>query len=186
MEKLDLPIDEHPGVAVLPRFKSPSWLESQTTKIGIDVVGATTVYFGRMALPQFVEKYRGTKLKGTLQYQPTSFARMIAKIAFGYCVGRFGLNSVRRAYILPAILGRSEDVGTWVGSTEGYRLKLDTQPDERITHAVGTDVINGDIVAYVRLFAWAAPDEYVVVVAPVPNDHNDDAMQNRTLTPNTR
>jgi hypothetical protein len=104
---------------------------------------------------------------------------MVAKIAYGYCVLAFGLDSVRDAYVTSAILGQTDDIGTWVGSTEGYQLQLEPQPHGRLNHAVGTDVQDGDIVSYVRLFAWAVPDEYKVVVAPVPSTHNDVDAQKR-------
>lgn len=182
-ESVSVPVEEHPAVAVLPRYASPSWLESHRRSTGIEVVGASTVYFGRLPLSDFVKKFKGTRLTGTVTYEPTAFARLVAKIALGYCAGRFGFDAVRNAYVTPAILGISDDVGTWVGSTEGYRLALSPQPADRVTHAVGTDVLDGDIVAYVRLFAWAVPDEYIVVVAPVPNGHNDPHEQRRDQPP---
>lgn len=178
-EELDVPIEEHPAVAVLPRFEMPSWITSRTRRSGINLIGANTVYFGRIPLPDFVKKYKGTKLTGSVTYEPVAFARMVAKIAFGYCVARFGLDAVRNAYVLPAILGKAEDVGTWVGSTDGYLPKLTPAPEGRVIHAVGTDTHEGDIIAIVRLFAWAVPGEYVVVVSPMPVGHYDDQTQGR-------
>lgn len=179
-ERLELSVDEHPGIAVLPRFSKPSWITSQIRTTGINVIGANTVYFGRTPLPDFVQKYRGSRLTGSVKYEPVAFARMVAKIALGYCVARFGVGAVANAYVLPAILGKADDVGTWVGSTDGYQLELQSNPEDRITHAVGTDVQNGDIVAFVRLFAWAVPDEYIVVVGPAAPEHLDDEAQRRT------
>lgn len=178
-QEMEVAVDEHPAVAVLPRFARPSWLDANRRSTGVDLIGASTVYFGRQPLSDFVEKYRGSKLTGTLKYEPVAFARMVAKIALGYCAGIFGVESIRESYLIPAILGTADDIGTWVGSTDGYPLNLKPEPDGRVTHVVGTDVWQGDIVAYVRLFSWAVPDEYIVIVGPVPSGHSDKSAQHR-------
>jgi hypothetical protein len=178
-EELSLPLDKHPGIGVLPRFELPRWLSSRQRKAGIDVVGATVVHFGTVPPVAFAEQHRGSKLEVSVRYEPIAFARLIAKIAYGYCVARFGLEALDESYIRHAILGKDDNLGTWVGSTEGYELK--NQPSTgRLTHVVGTDVVHGDIVAYVRLFAWAVPDEYVVIVGPAPDGHQDAGAQNRS------
>lgn len=167
-ETLQVPADDHPGIAVLPKFPPPAWLNNRSTKRGIDLIGGDPVHFGAIDPLSLVKKYRGSKLTVEVGYEPTSFARMVAKIAYGYAVAAFGLPAVRNSYLLPSILGTADDIGTWVGSTEGYMAELNPKPEGRVTHMVRTDTLNGDIVAYVRLFAWAVPSEYLVVIAPVP------------------
>jgi len=82
----------------------------------------------------------------------------------------------------PSILGLSDDVGSWVGSTEDEFLELSPRPETRIDHLVATDVCKGDILIYARLFAWAMPSEYVVVVGRASDDHFDDQAHGRTFS----
>lgn len=178
---VDLPLDKHPGIAVFPRFESPSWLRGRERRSGIAVVGASVARFGSVPPVALARELHGSKLQVTVQYEPLAFARLIAKVAFGFCVGQFGLSFMKDSYLTAGILGASGDLGTWVGSTSGYALDLSPPPEGRVTHAVGTDVVNGDIVAYVRLLAWAVPDEYIAVVAPAPDGHRDPDAQRRDL-----
>ncbi len=165
-ETIEVTPENHPGVAVFPRFASPSWFDNRRTTKSVNVVGATTVHLGQLEFHDFVAKFRQEKLQVSVSYQPVAFAKMIAKIAYGYCVAHFGLQAVRTSYVLPAVLGVTDDIGTWVGSTAGKRLELSPPPNGRILHRIRTDVVDGDIVAYVRLFAWAVPEEeYIVVIA---------------------
>jgi hypothetical protein len=181
-EEIELPLDKHPGIAILPRFESPSWFHGREQRSGITVVGANAAHFGAVSAMSFAQENRGSKLQLTVQYEPMAFARLVAKVALGYCVAQFGIALTKESYLLAGILGTSDDLGTWVGSTSGYELELSPAPEGRVTHVVGTDVVNGDIVAYVRLFAWAVPDEYIAVVAPAPDGHRDPSAQNRKLS----
>jgi len=47
-----------------------------------------------------------------------SFARFVAKMAYGYAVERYGLEAFERTFVLPAILGTSDDIGRWVGCSD--------------------------------------------------------------------
>lgn len=178
-ETNDVAVAEHPALAVFPQYALPAWLCGRTRRTGIDVTGALAAHFGAEHPAAFARRHDGAKLTVAANYEPVAFARMVAKIAYGFCVARFGLDAVRGSYLRPAILGQSDDVGTWVGSTQGYFAELSPKPKRRVNHLVGTDVQRGDIVAYVRLFAWAVPSEYVVVVAPVGPSHNDQLAHNR-------
>jgi hypothetical protein len=40
---------------------------------------------------------------------------LVAKIAYGFSVLTLGLDHIKDHYVLPAILGKSSDIGRWVG-----------------------------------------------------------------------
>jgi len=64
-------------------------------------------------------------------------------------------------YVLPSLLGQAEDIGRWVGCVD------ETPAATNNLHEISVSVKNGDVCAYVRLFAYypVAP-QYLVVVAP--------------------
>ena len=70
-----------------------------------------------------------------------------------------GLGAIKEGYVLPAILGESNDVGRWVGCDGREQI---TGPN--YLHGVRTAVVNGDILARVRLFAQFGAPEYLVLV----------------------
>lgn len=119
---------------------------------------ADVMHFGWISPSQLVSKYANPRLIVSVNCEPVSFARLVAKVAYGYCVAKFGLAAFNTVYVIPGILGRADDIGRWVGCTEGYIIETEA------LHMVGTDIHNGDIIAYVRLFARYGPREYVVVV----------------------
>jgi hypothetical protein len=51
-------------------------------------------------------------------YPAEVFARFIAKIAYGYAVERYTLNVFEKVYIVPAILGHTNDIGRSVGCSD--------------------------------------------------------------------
>lgn len=52
------------------------------------------------------------------ELKPSAFARMVAKIAYGFAIAQYGLNKIHDdSFVLPAILGLREDIGMWVGNS---------------------------------------------------------------------
>src|ERR1019366_9491137 len=107
-------------------------------------------------------------LQTTVTIDPTSFARMIAKIAYSYAFAVLGQIPRSECPVLPFILGSADDGGTWVGSAE-YRLPIE---DQRPNYALGLMAIPMRVdgvqeavtVAQVKLFASAGAMGYEVVV----------------------
>jgi hypothetical protein len=156
-EDLLVPSQDHPGIAVLPVFPPPARiLRNRSYSGGIALIRAEPVPFGRVDLLEMGKSYKKVQIEAT--YQPTSFARMLAKIAYGYCVGRFGLSAFEKPYVLPAILGQADDVGMWVGCKQGIVNTFDAM------HQIRTDVIDGDLLASIRLLPRYWRTEYTVVV----------------------
>jgi hypothetical protein len=158
LEEILVPPEDHPALAIFPRFLPPACLSGAKYVKGITFNATVPMAGGRLSLTDFAEKYGATRVDVKNTYEPTSLARMLAKIAYAYCVGRFGLSAFEKVYVLPAILGHADDVGMWVGCIAEYSVA--SHPE----HVIRTDLIDGDLVAHIRLFGDRAPIEYVVVV----------------------
>lgn len=94
---------------------------------------------------------------------PEDFARFIAKIAYGYAVEKYGLGAFQKVYVLPAILGHSNDVGNWVGCPDRREF-----PVRQCYISVGYKIIPGDeLIVRIKMFPLFDGAEYVVVIGRV-------------------
>lgn len=161
-ETIQVPLKVHFTAMMLPIFALPAGLDQRRYKKGIDLVGMVTIQVGSPPAQQ-VAKSLGTKtLAVSVTYQPVAFARLLAKIAYGFTVAVYGLNTIREAYVLPSIMGKSDDVGRWVGCSTNNSLA----PSNDL-HKIELSSINGEIHCNVRLFARFNAPEYSVIVGHV-------------------
>ena len=89
---------------------------------------------------------------------------MIAKIAYCTMVFRYGLNNIADVYVIPAILGKSNDIWQWVGSDGTQRHSEETKhmnTDHLVTNWFTED---GELLSAVKLFKKSLTPEYLVVV----------------------
>lgn len=97
------------------------------------------------------------------------FARLIAKMAYGYAVERYGLAAFEDVYVIPAILGESDDIGRWVGCPDSREF-----PVRQCSVSVGFKIIPGDdLVVRLKMFPQFDGAEYVVVVGKVKAIYRD-------------
>ena len=116
-QTVELKINEYPMLLHFPLFVPPAYL-SQTPdyKAGITMTEVASVLFGPR--PEDVAKALGaTQLKLSANYQPVAFARMIAKIAYAFAVAEGAAGDLEgESFVLPAILGKTDEIGRWVGT----------------------------------------------------------------------
>jgi hypothetical protein len=74
-------------------------------------------------------------------------------------VADVGLDGIETVYVLPAILGNSEDMGRWAGC-DG----MEYITDPGVLHGVSQLIVDGEVIVRVRLFASYLAPEYIVVV----------------------
>jgi hypothetical protein len=168
---VDLPIPEYTGTAVFPIFDLPAaWtqrpdheltvkghyvaLASESTRTGGVWTPAHQANADAVRIPVKYDPVRG----------PVDFARFVGKVAHGYAVALFGLDGFVPTAV-PAILGRSDDIGAWVG-TPGASL-FEEAPNRGHRVRVGDDR-NGGVIAGVHLFADSGAPEYLVCVGRLP------------------
>lgn len=109
-------------------------------------------------------KYDADEVSVDFDLYVEDFFRMIAKIAYCFTIWRYGLNNIGKVYVLPAILGESNDLWQWVGS-DGL------QEIHKLTKQMNTDHIvstwftpSGELQARVKLFKKSETPEYDVIV----------------------
>jgi hypothetical protein len=153
-----------PVVIPVPYFKMPAYVADYAYEKGIMVTGMGMVMSG---LKKLLKEYDFDTLRFTQQFR-TAFARLLAKIAYGMAVAEYGLANIEEAYVLPAILGKRDDIGYWVGCAEDG-VPQRQLPIENYTYSV--DIINGviddkeEIRVLIRLFpAYTGTTQYLVVV----------------------
>lgn len=167
-ETVYLPIDQYPVVLPLPRFPPPAHIDNREYKQSITLNGIYHVQVGTPSLQQVKSSLGADSITYKFSFHGFkngfSFARLLAKMAYGFAVDQYGVDIIDQAYILPSIMGQVNDVGKWVGCIG------DSQPIFNRNHYFMGSIQNGDIYVIIKLFACFpgnSPD-YLVIVAPAP------------------
>lgn len=167
IEIQELSMSEQPIFMLLPLYDWPEivaadWRHDSVSIGGIGLVGTDYIQVAGRPLGEFSEWLvtQGiSKVTFRQKFKADVFARMIAKIAYGFAVVHVGLENIEHAYVLPAILGEANDTGRWVG------CDLEAHPIvEDLVHRVDLQIVDGDILVRVKLFAQFGTQEYLVAV----------------------
>jgi len=154
-------------VIQLPIFKLPACVDNRLYSGGIECT----------SMDVFELSERGTEIAARHgaekviqhKYQMEDFARFIAKMAYGYAVERYGLKAFEKTYVLPAILGESNDIGRWVGCSDRREF-----PVRQCNISVGYKIIPGDdLMVKIKMFPRFDGAEYVVVVSKIKKVYRD-------------
>jgi hypothetical protein len=174
--KKDVSVEDCIAVIPAPLFGLPEYFAEPLRAQGIVVptgfITAGAVAFQRPnATPpsELVRRQRAKKPSVQVSFDWKDFARLLAKIAYGFTVAKYGLDNIEQKYVIDAILGRSDDVLRWVGCQSARQLptnlRTDPAKDTAIYHRVGIDLQQGDFVVWVRLFDnFDNSPEYIVIV----------------------
>lgn len=163
---IQVPPEQHYISMFLPIFVPPAYLSHAPYDMGIGLIGADLRLRG-LTFPELDAKYGKGKWRFRIEYgEVVAFARMIAKIGYGFAVPHVGgVDGFDEVYVLPAILGKKDDVGRWVGCVGGKPRNV-----ERGLHAIWTSIVGNEVHAFVRLFMQFDAPEYVVVVGRATNE----------------
>lgn len=123
---------------------------------------------------EFFEKYEGDSFTVETTVDFFNFARMLAKIAYCWAVGLYGLDSFEEVFVLPVIRGKVEEVRHWVGG-DGYRMVplLNDKLAAPLHTLLGNVLEDGAFVVRIRLFGGFGAPEHLVVVGRLRNDLRD-------------
>lgn len=155
-------------IIALPVFKPPAYLSKEPYESGIELIGSSTTPGKRSIYQQRLDKFaREHDAKEIATYTlkwPTEWARMFAKVAYALAVRDYGLDRLKAedVYVLNSILGKCDDVGSWVG---GLNQTEPVYGDNFNDQVVGLWEENGEIHAVIKLFAFLniVPEYHVVV-----------------------
>jgi hypothetical protein len=165
-EQVDLPPKEHPGLLHLPIFEPPDALTGRRRGTGVSVCGAETLYFGKN--PAAVAQSLDVKtIRFTVNWDITSFARLLAKIGYSYAVSSVGLLPRACVSVLPLILGTVDDASHWLGSAQ-FKLTVESKnPTHALAYAWVPDRRDSKsrfLVVRVKLFVPSGATGYEIVV----------------------
>ncbi len=163
-EDTRFPVDEFPALLPLLRFERAAYLSGAKIGPGVRTNGYNLLRFGKDPKESTILQ-GATTFQDTVDVDATSFARLIAKIGWGFAVALMPGLTRAKCPVLPFIVGDADDGSHWIGSGE-FRLAIE---ERRPTHAVGiAETLSADgmttLIAQVKLFADTGATGYEVVV----------------------
>ena len=159
---IEVPIHDHLAVMILPIFAPPAYLDGRPYEEGVTITGVVRIQVGGPPLKELTKIYGTRTFSVTARWHGNCFERMLAKIAYGFAVAFFGINNFEEVYVIPAILGKKNDVGRWVGCADDIKLDVG-----KYLHHIDLSAINREVIVRVKLFAIFDVPEYLVVVGRV-------------------
>ncbi len=148
-------------VIQLPLFPLPAHIDGRHYTSGIE--STSMDQFELSEKGEEIAKRHGADKVLLPNYPIEVFARFIAKMAYGYAVQRYTLNGFEEVYIVPAILGETNDIGRWVGCSDRREF-----PVRKCTVSVGFKIISGDeLIVKLKMFPQFDGAEYVVIIGRV-------------------
>ncbi len=175
---IEIPAEDCPILFMLPIFMLPETLDDRPHQSGIQGTGA--FYSSEIrGIPKekLRKKYGPGKIAVNISYSPNSFARMLAKIAYGFAVAHFGIDDIEDLGIVSAIMGKTDDIGKWVGCiTSDEKFAPNTvlhswQFGIKSSYEIDApkETVIGQLSYKISLFSLFNTPEYTVVVGNVRN-----------------
>jgi|SRR5919205_51357 hypothetical protein len=163
---IDVPVEEHWSVIPLMEVGPPGKYPNMTHLKGLEN-GQYQLHGFKIRSDEHTEylkqKYDADEIGVDSYINPLAFLRMMAKIGYCTAIWRYGLHNII-PYVVPAILGQSDDILFWVGS-DGKQIVYQDSKNMDTDHVVTTSQLpNGDIHARVKLFSKSLVPEYLVIV----------------------
>jgi len=138
--------------------KQPRYIQNYEYDKGIILVGGTL--HGR-DFDAFKKRLGVDEIKVSATFPVNSYFRMLAKMAYGMIILEYGSEALEECYVLPCIMGKTDDIGYWVGSSEQDVLSL---PKVKEFHLTQNLRLGNEVRAKIRLFANFQTPEYLVIV----------------------
>lgn len=161
VKNVEVPPEDYYPIIALPVFKPPAYVSKEKYEGGIELVGYVTTPSKR-SLEKFDKEHDAKEIAIYSLRWPEAWARMFAKIGYALAVSEYGVGRLKKedVYVLNAILGRTNDVGMWVGCVE-----KPVYGDEYKEQVAGLFLEDGEIHAVIKLFSWlnTVPEYHVVV-----------------------
>ncbi len=161
-KEIPIQIADYGAVVLLPEFPSPKKITGEESRLGVEIRGLFLLRIGGINAEQLARKYGFIELMLTTTYRPSDFARMLAKIAFGFSVASIGISNLVQIYVQEPILDSGVSIDRWVGDSKKYRVSL--KKDTVVQIVVDSKkVVHG----YIRLMGKLNGPTYHVIVGVV-------------------
>jgi hypothetical protein len=156
---VSLPAEQCPPLIIMPHFKVPAYIGNYDYQRGVMVVGSSL--HGPSDMKERLARLNANGFSVSGSLAAVSFARMLAKIAYGMAILQFGPHAFKEVFVLPCILDPEKDAGRWVGCTEEPAIVPEV---ENLLHRIEVISNNGAVSTRIRLFANYMTPVYLVFV----------------------
>ena len=182
-----VPAREYYGPFPLYKFEQPRALTGAAPSPNDHAWGMAVFGMNRKAEVALRARYPEWDGSHQLTPRPYRFARLLAKISYGYAAAEFGLNAFLPGDVTDIVLGRTEDVFRCVGGTDpephpgpeeeppGHWFRIEVHCRQR-----GVGLV-AQVVVRIRLFAKYHVPTYTVVAGEVDfrNPRHFEALEER-------
>ena len=152
---LELSPEEYPPLIPMVEYAEPGILTGNK----MDGFGYS-LYGYDEKIKSFAQKYNVESFEFSSTFFK-SLARLLAKSAYGYSIGIYGLTNIQECFVVPYILDKNkEGIGNFVGCAKD-KIINGFQKDHAVRLQVNKE---GLILARIKLFAHFNTPEYLVVV----------------------
>jgi hypothetical protein len=160
-----VPMNELAGTAIMPLLETPACLDGRPYDRGVTVKGVLEFHVGGPRIEDMAKGVGAEAVQTSATFHGNDFERMLAKIGYGFAVAAYGIGRFEKVYVLQSILGKTDDVGMWVGCPKDYLAGVSGNLHEA---KVGTS--GKDVHVRVRLFASCGGPCYQIVVGRLRDD----------------
>jgi hypothetical protein len=161
IERVDAVWQDHWKVIRLPIFPLPACIDGRPYTSGIECTSMDIFELSERG-DEIAKKHNADSVLPP-DYSAEEFARFVAKMAYGYAIDRYGLEAFESIYLLPAMLGETNNIGQWVGCSGLREL-----PVRQCIVSVAFKIIPpDDLIVKIKMFAQFDGAEYVVVIGRV-------------------
>ncbi|HLI63188.1 MAG TPA: hypothetical protein VKV05_07290 [Terriglobales bacterium] len=152
----------------LPIFKLPGVLDQRDDASTIECISKDQIVLVEQR--EDLAKRLGVDEVCTPEFDSNLFARFVAKCCFGYAVERYGLDAFESIYVRSAILGKTKDIGRWVGSPNTREFPIRSTP-----MSGGFRILpdSNDVLVRIKLFPRFDGVEYITIVGKMKQFHAD-------------
>lgn len=162
-----LPPNEHFTTVCFLEYPLPAYIDGRSYEKGVDVRALSLI---SLREPDgAVKKHEISEVKFKLYLNKVdSFARLIAKIAYGFIVAQFGLDSMEESFLPKIITGEDEQICKYVGTCTDKIMRA-----ENTIHNIMMNVNEKrEIMVRIKLFSFTDAPEYLVVVGILKEAYN--------------
>ncbi len=160
-EEILLPLEEYPATMQFTEYPPPACFQGGVHKNGVLLNALRLIQVAGPPLQELASRLGVKSFQFNGVFEGVTYERLLLKIAYCFSVAFLGLGSFERVYILPALMGERQDIGTWLGCDGESHL------DARGFHGCLVSISGRDVVCRIRLFSKFPSPEYVVVVGKV-------------------
>lgn len=158
-EVLLLPPKEHFPTICFLEYPLPAYIDGRSYETG---VGKRAYSFIGLSEPdEFVKKHGPIELEIRSMFDNIeSFPRFLAKIAYGFIVAHFGLDSLEESFLPKIITGEDKQIAKYVGTFDDKIMRA----ENTIYHVMWVVSEKREIMVRIKLFSYTDAPEYLVVV----------------------